>query len=493
MADPDEQPPTSTFKANNFISIHDLTPQARTLWVSASIYDCLGYTPEEFLQTSTYEILHPDDYTRAMVAHRENVLNDMVATQVVVRFRAKDGTYVANTSFFSLCYDFIVNCTTIVDPAAECLSVIEDHYSPAYFNMFDPLDQLTNRCFPSSTLNTQEFERIRRHHEAFTSGTWKTDELAPEARACMILNRFSRNLGVMYASPSCKLILQVDPDEIIGKPFLLFIRADDLGTFVEQADLAKTSTVMTNMRFWFQSPNCRNEIPIEAMLFGCADGVVAILRRSRPFVRKQMIVSTEQFEFVNSRNGASSTSSSLGSSTSGSGSLRSQTQWSYGSSPASSIDSSPRIVHVPNIEPRSLDPKGFRPPRLGMRSVPMGSIENIQNLERDQSRFRPLSSVVLSDQTFQPVPRVYQFREVVQIDSDEDEDGEEEESVLRESDDDENRDSRTEDEDEDGDQLRFGGGESDDDDDDDNDNGYGHGDMSERSGDFGVVPQSPIA
>ncbi|KAF9131083.1 hypothetical protein BGW39_002242 [Mortierella sp. 14UC] len=122
MADSEETPSSSstTFKANNFISIHDLTPQGRTLWVSASIYDCLGYTPEEFLQTTTYELLHPDDIALASETHRENVLNDMVATQIVLRFRAKDGTYVANTSFFSLCYDFIVNCTTMVDPDAEC-------------------------------------------------------------------------------------------------------------------------------------------------------------------------------------------------------------------------------------------------------------------------------------------------------------------------------------------------------------------------------------
>lgn len=111
---------SSTFQANNFISIHDLTPEGRTLWVSDSIYDCLGYTPEEFLQTTTYELLHPDDVAVASVTHREIVLNDMVATQIVLRFRAKDGTYVANTSFFSLCYDFIINCTTIVDPTAVC-------------------------------------------------------------------------------------------------------------------------------------------------------------------------------------------------------------------------------------------------------------------------------------------------------------------------------------------------------------------------------------
>ncbi|KAK3808030.1 MAG: hypothetical protein JOS17DRAFT_692015, partial [Linnemannia elongata] len=239
---------TSTFQANNFISIHDLTPEGRTLWVSASITDCLGYTPEEFLQVTTYELLHPDDVALASVTHREHVINDMVATQVVLRFRAKDGSYVANTSFFSLCYDFIVNCTTIVDPAAECNSMVASSVMSStqlFVCNGTPMTRLAGS-------RREEFERIRRHHEAFSSEAWNTGGLEPEARACMILNRFSRNLGVMYASPSCELILQVDPEEIIGKPFLLFIRADDLAAFVEQADIAKSSTVMTHMRFWFQ-------------------------------------------------------------------------------------------------------------------------------------------------------------------------------------------------------------------------------------------------
>lgn len=325
---------------------------------------------------------------------------------------------------------------------------------------------------PSFLCLTQEFERIRRHHEAFSSGAWNTGGLAPEARACMILNRFSRNLGVMYASPSCEFILQVDPEEIVGKPFLLFIRADDLAAFVEQADMAKTSTVMTHMRFWFQSPNCPHEIPIEAMMFGCADGMVAILRQSRPFTRKHLIGSTEHFEFTRAR-GTPPFSSSLGSTSSSSSRPR-----SHGSSPASSVSPSPPIVHVPNLDSRrDDDPKDFRLPRVGMRSVPMGSIENIQSLERDHSRFRPLATVQLSDSTFGALPRGYQLREVVQIDSDEDNDDEEEESVFQQSDDDES--SYYNDEE---DRLEFDDGE---------DEGGEHEEVYEQLENFSVVPATP--
>ncbi|KAG0275921.1 hypothetical protein BGZ96_003556 [Linnemannia gamsii] len=146
----------------------------------------------------------------------------------------------------------------------------------------------------------KEFERIRRHYKAFGTNTWNANTLDPELRACMILNRFSRNLGIMYASPSCQLIFNIDPDKAIGKPLLVFLRADDLAGFVEQAELAKSSNVVTHMRFWFQSPNCQEEIPCEAMLFGAADGLVAVLRRCRPFMRRQAIMGSMSAAVSNS-------------------------------------------------------------------------------------------------------------------------------------------------------------------------------------------------
>ncbi|KAF9572147.1 hypothetical protein EC968_010233 [Mortierella alpina] len=135
----------------------------------------------------------------------------------------------------------------------------------------------------------EEFARIKRHHNAFKATSWNAQGLEPEFRVCMILNRYSRALGVLYASPSCEHVLLIDAEAIVGKPFLLFIRADDLGAFVEQVQVAKSSTAITHMRFWFQSPNWAQEIPCEATLFSAADGLVVVMRRCRPFVRRRLI------------------------------------------------------------------------------------------------------------------------------------------------------------------------------------------------------------
>ncbi|KAF9951163.1 hypothetical protein BGZ72_007242 [Mortierella alpina] len=259
------------FLVDNFISFHDLSPDGCFLWASSSITACLGYEPEEIIGIPAYDVIHSDDIAYVKVTHQENVLNEMVGTQVILRFKHKNGTFIPCMVIFSLCYDYIVTCSTVIDQAEGTIRKLSAH-SAAMTSLVGSKEQ--------------EFERIKRHHKAFGINTWNPNGLDPEPRACMILNRFSRNLGIMYASPSCELIFKLEPDEIVGRPFLLFIRSDDLATFVEQVDLAKSTNAVTHMRFWFQSPHCQREIPCEAMLFGAADGMIAIMRRIRNLDRE---------------------------------------------------------------------------------------------------------------------------------------------------------------------------------------------------------------
>ncbi|KAF9959402.1 hypothetical protein BGZ70_008856 [Mortierella alpina] len=241
-------------EANSFIAFNDLTPAARYLWLSPSVEDCIGFTPEELLGVSSYDMLIKDDVALTKVTHQEHMLNDMVATQIVVRFKHKYGGSVVLNAVFN---------RQIRSHSAAMARIVES--------------------------KQKVFERLRRHHKAFKANTWDPSGLEPEPRVCMILNRFSRALGVLYASPSCEFILHVNAEEVVGNPFLFYIRADDLATFVEQVQVAKASNVITHMRFWFQSPNCAQEIPCEAILFGTPDGMVVVMRRCRPFVRRRLI------------------------------------------------------------------------------------------------------------------------------------------------------------------------------------------------------------
>ncbi|KAG0245842.1 hypothetical protein B0O80DRAFT_274097 [Mortierella sp. GBAus27b] len=274
------------FSADNYISFHDLTLGANFLWVSPSVQDVLGYTPEDLIGCPTYDYIHPEDIPLTKVTHKENLKNDLVASQIVIRYIAKDGRFIPCIAVFGLCYDFIFNCATLLDPNVYAYKQLRAH-STAMTRMVGS--------------KKKEFERIRRHHEAFASNAWKWNlqGMEPEPRVCVIMNRYTRNLVVMYASSACELVFRVDPDHIVGRPFLLYIRADDLAPFVEQTDFVRSNTSITHMRFWFQSPNWPQEIPCEAMLCAAADGMVAVVRRCKPFVRKHLIGGMEHYESKN--------------------------------------------------------------------------------------------------------------------------------------------------------------------------------------------------
>ncbi|KAF8951463.1 hypothetical protein BGZ46_003972 [Entomortierella lignicola] len=259
----------------------------------------------------------------------------------------------------------------------------------------------------------------------------------------------------MYASPSCQTVFHVDSDEIIGKPFLLFVRADDLASIVEQVDVAKSSTVVTHMRFWFQSRAAEQEIPCEVMLFGAADGIIAILRRCKPFTRRQLITETPVMEcFSNASSVCSSVNSSyssynknhgynrrLGASRGGfnasscrTGSLTTNFSGSpsnsfindpcdsysysysnhrrsqksnninasgrskasvYSSSPdiSSSVDSHASFTHSISTHEKLKFESGIRAYKASLRGVPIGSINSIRNLDSGHNHLRPLTSL----------------------------------------------------------------------------------------------------
>ncbi|KAF9168998.1 hypothetical protein BGX20_010943 [Mortierella sp. AD010] len=352
------------FQNDNYFTINDLSPAALILWASPSIINCLGYEPEEVVGVSPYHLIHPDDITGSRVAHKETLVNEIAGTQLFVRLKRKNGTYIPFMALGIICFHYLISCLTIMN---------EEDGSKA----------------------TMEFERISRNHKNLSS-TWNPVNFDMELRACLFLNRFTRNLCIMYASPSCGLILNIDPNDLIGKPLLLFIRADDLASFVEQADSAKTTATVRHLRFWFQSPNCHQEIPLEAIFLGAADALIIIFRTCLPFRRKQFITNFSSQHFI----GNSSTRSRFSNKSGRNHNILT------GSNSRSTEKAEPysRSGHVHSIRRSSTDflssPPGPRSPRSDgtrvyqapLRSVHMGSINSIRNLDNDQTRLRPLAS-----------------------------------------------------------------------------------------------------
>ncbi|KAG0309997.1 hypothetical protein BGZ99_000737, partial [Dissophora globulifera] len=352
------------FHQDNFISFHDLSPEARFLWLSPSVHDILGYAPDELVGVPVYNILYTKDIAGTRVAHKKNVLNDFVASQTTLRYVTKDGHAVPIIVVSSLCYDFIVNCSTVVHPNRGTNKQLRSHATA--------MARLVGS-------RKEEFERIKRHHEAFASNKWDLHRMEPELRVCMILNRFMRNLIIMYASSACERVFDVDPDHIVGKSILLFIRADDIASFVEQMDMTKASTAISHTRFWFQSPRLRQEIPCETIVYGAADGMVAVMRRCHPFIRKRFIESRDHYREVTSAVAKINNSRSHGSS------------WTSASSASSS--SVPSVASFLSMSPL-LPPQDQQHVVVEDDSntatslpcnVPMSKISHIQILDLDQT------------------------------------------------------------------------------------------------------------
>ncbi|KAF9351473.1 hypothetical protein BGX26_010522 [Mortierella sp. AD094] len=92
-----------------------MSPDIRFLWASPSIYDVLGYEPEEIIGMNAADMIYPEDVTNSSDARKENIKNDLVATQLVNKLRRKDGSPAHLLHVFSTCYDFLVSCSTLLD------------------------------------------------------------------------------------------------------------------------------------------------------------------------------------------------------------------------------------------------------------------------------------------------------------------------------------------------------------------------------------------
>ncbi|KAF9993271.1 hypothetical protein BGZ80_008206, partial [Entomortierella chlamydospora] len=225
------------FYDNNFLAFHDLSAAGLFLWASSSVTHFLQYDPSEIVGMSPFSLIHPDDLEACRVTHKEHVLNEIVGTHMSFRLRRKDGSYAPCMIFGCLCYQYIISCYSFEE------EVNERPRKPIVHGVHSAV---MTRIVGSEK---EEFERISRNHNTLKSDTWNPANLQLELRACLLLNRFSRNITIMYASPSCELIFNIDPDELLGKPLLLYIRADDLGNFVDQVDQVKSSTALRHIRF----------------------------------------------------------------------------------------------------------------------------------------------------------------------------------------------------------------------------------------------------
>lgn len=91
----------------------DLSLDARILYVSTSIEDILGYTPQEVIGKSCWEYFHPDEIPFARAIHGRGVQLDKAAVLNYCQIKNKDGRWVGCECVFTIVHDVLVGCTSV--------------------------------------------------------------------------------------------------------------------------------------------------------------------------------------------------------------------------------------------------------------------------------------------------------------------------------------------------------------------------------------------
>ncbi|KAK1755792.1 protein YIP4 [Echria macrotheca] len=218
-----------------FMTIHNLTEDANILFASDSILDILGYQPYEVVNKSCFDYFHPDEVPLARSVHSRGVRLDKAAVLHYCRIRAKDGRWVSCECCFTIVHDVLVASTSIYSRGAKSEGRA----------MIAPR---VRRLFSSSPRDP------RYHMLEHLSPKFKMAPTEREPRAALVLNRFTRNLTVMFATNAVSTILGLRPDELQDRPFYHCIQENCLADAIACLESAKKNESIAYLRFFFRDP-----------------------------------------------------------------------------------------------------------------------------------------------------------------------------------------------------------------------------------------------
>ncbi|KAH7630671.1 hypothetical protein B0T09DRAFT_123523 [Sordaria sp. MPI-SDFR-AT-0083] len=218
-----------------FMTIHNLTAEANILFASDSILDILGYHPDEVKGKSCFDYFHPDDVALARRVHQEGVLLDKAAVLHYTRIASRDGKWINCECCFTVVHDVLVASTSI--------------YRGGLKSERRKLDAPQIERIFSSAPRDPRYHMLEHMSPKFTM-----PPAGREPRAALILNRFTRNLSIMFATNAVESILGISPEEIKDKPFYECIQENCLQEAIQVLESAKANESIAYLRFWFRDP-----------------------------------------------------------------------------------------------------------------------------------------------------------------------------------------------------------------------------------------------
>ncbi|KAM0266492.1 hypothetical protein ACHAPA_006922 [Fusarium lateritium] len=220
---------------HTFLTIHNLHPDANILYASDSIFEILGYSPQEVLGKSAFDYFHPEEVPYARSVHSRGVLLDKAAVLHYARLRTRDGYWVSSECCFSIVHDILFACISIYKRDTKSEKRALD--APQ-----------VRRLFSRSPRDP------RYHMLEHLSPKFRLPPVEREPRAALILNRFTRTLTVMFATDAIASILGVPADQVQHKSFYECIRESCLDDALKCIESAKANDSIAYLRFWSRDP-----------------------------------------------------------------------------------------------------------------------------------------------------------------------------------------------------------------------------------------------
>ncbi|KAK9753051.1 hypothetical protein K7432_017995 [Basidiobolus ranarum] len=99
----------------NFIAIYDLSPQRKILYLSDSVYEVLGYWPDELIGKSGLAFIPEEEVSGANTFILYQEINDSITTLFYSHCHTKDNKVIPIEAAASCCYNMITAVIGVAD------------------------------------------------------------------------------------------------------------------------------------------------------------------------------------------------------------------------------------------------------------------------------------------------------------------------------------------------------------------------------------------
>ncbi|PSR81975.1 hypothetical protein BD289DRAFT_349690, partial [Coniella lustricola] len=237
---------------HTFMTIHNLTPDCNILFASDSIVDILGWRPEDVHGRAVFDYFHPDEVQYARSIHSRGILLDKAASLHYVRILSAQGRWVSCECCFTVVHDVLVACISI--------------YRHSFKSERRALEGAQVRRIFSSSPHDPRYHMLEH-----LSPKFQVPPVEREPRAALILNRFTRNLTVMFATTAIASVLGLSSEQIKDKSFYRCIQERCLPEALKCLESAKANDSIAYLRFWSRDPRDEEDFAREEAQFADED------------------------------------------------------------------------------------------------------------------------------------------------------------------------------------------------------------------------------